>query len=88
MFNKKIKPEYLDSVIYFFINKTAYSGMIRYNANGEFNVPFGRYKNLNTRLITEEHYNLLRRTEIYNCDYSEIFNMAQADDFIFFGSTI
>ena len=83
MFNKKIEPEYLDSVIYFFINKTAYSGMIRYNANGEFNVPFGRYKNLNTKLITDEHYKLLRRTDIYNCDYSEIFNMAQVDDFIF-----
>ena len=83
MFNKKIPSEYLDSVIYFFINKTSYSGMIRYNASGEFNVPFGRYKNLNTKLITAEHYELLKRTEIYNYDYSEIFNMAHADDFIF-----
>lgn len=39
MFNLKIEPSYLEAVIYFFINKTAYSGMIRYNANGEFNVP-------------------------------------------------
>lgn len=83
MFNKKIQPEYLDSVIYFFINKTAYSGMIRYNAHGEFNVPFGRYKNFNTRLITDGHYQLLRRTDIFNLDYSAIFNMAQEDDFIF-----
>lgn len=83
MFNKKIAPEYLDSVIYFFINKTAYSGMIRYNANGDYNVPFGRYKNLNTRLITEEHHKLLEHADIYNDDYSEIFHMAQADDFIF-----
>lgn len=83
MFNKKIEPEYLDSVIYFFINKTSYSGMIRYNSSGEFNVPFGRYKNLNTQLITDGHYDLLKRTEIYNYDYSKIFNMAQVDDFIF-----
>ena len=83
MFNKKTKPEYLDSVIYFFINKTAYSGMIRYNAHGEFNVPFGRYKNFNTRLITDGHYQLLRRTDIFNFDYSSVFNMAQEDDFIF-----
>lgn len=34
---------FLDGVLYFFINKTAYSGMIRYNNNGEYNVPFGRY---------------------------------------------
>ena len=83
MFNHKIECEYLDSVIYFFINKTAYSGMIRYNAKGEYNVPFGRYKNLNTKLITDDHYELLKKADIYNCDYSEIFNMAKSDDFIF-----
>lgn len=83
MFNHKINSEYLDAVVYFFINKTAYSGMIRYNANGEFNVPFGRYKNFNTKLITDKHYELLRETSIYNVDYSEIFSMAGNDDFIF-----
>lgn len=82
-FNHKVDTEYLDSVIYFFINKTAYSGMIRYNSNGEYNVPFGRYKNLNTKLITDDHYALLQRTEIYNLDYSGIFDMTKEDDFIF-----
>lgn len=82
-FNHKIDTEYLDSVVYFFINKTAYSGMIRYNANGEYNVPFGRYKNFNTKLISDEHYELLQKTEIYNYDYSKIFDMAKNDDFIF-----
>ena len=83
MFNHKTEAVYLDAVIYFFINKTAYSGMIRYNANGEYNVPFGRYKNFNTKLITDGHYDLLGRTDIFNCDYSEIFNMAGAGDFMF-----
>lgn len=82
-FNHKVSSEYLDAVIYFFINKTAYSGMIRYNADGEYNVPFGRYRNFNTHLITAEHYELLGRTEIYNLDYSEIFDMAESDDFMF-----
>lgn len=82
-FNHKIEIEYLDAVVYFFINKTAYSGMIRYNANGEYNVPFGRYKNFNTKLISDEHYKLLQRTEIYNYDYSKIFDMTESDDFIF-----
>ena len=74
---------YLDSVIYFFINKTAYSGMIRYNAKGEYNVPFGRYPNLNTRLITQQHSDLLQGAELHNRDYSEIFAMAGTNDFIF-----
>lgn len=82
-FNHKTDSEYMDAVIYFFINKTAYSGMIRYNAYGEYNVPFGRYRNLNTHLITEEHYELLKRTELYNLDYSKIFDMTESNDFMF-----
>jgi DNA adenine methylase len=45
MFNDLIEKKYTDAFLYFFINKTAYSGMIRYNAKGEFNVPYGRYAN-------------------------------------------
>ncbi len=82
-FNYLEKPEYLDGVIYFFINKTAYSGMIRYNNNGEYNVPFGRYPNLNTRLVTQQHSDLLQGAELLNLDYSEVFNMADEGDFIF-----
>lgn len=83
MYNGKIPAEYLDGVLYFFINKTAYSGMIRFNSNGEYNVPFGRYPNLNTKLITQEHSQLLQRAEVLQEDYSVVFERAQADDFMF-----
>lgn len=83
MFNGLSEKKYSDAFLYFFINKTAYSGMIRYNTKGEFNVPYGRYSNLNTTLVTTAHSKLLANTEIYNLDYTEIFNMAKADDFIF-----
>ena len=81
LFNRP-DDSYLDSVTYFFINKTAYSGMIRYNNNGEYNVPFGRYPNLNTQLVTEQHSRLLQGAELYSLDYKEIFDMADKDDFI------
>lgn len=74
---------YLDGVLYYFINKTAYSGMIRYNSGGEYNVPFGRYPHLNTGLVTEQHSLLLRRATLYSTDYSEIFQKAGKDDFMF-----
>lgn len=74
---------FLDGVLYFFINKTAYSGMIRYNNSGEYNVPFGRYPNLNTHLVTAQHSELLQRAELFNMDYRKIFDMAGEDDFIF-----
>ena len=83
MFNELTEKKYSDALLYFFINKTAYSGMIRYNAKGEFNVPYGRYANLNTSLVTISHSKLLANTEIYNLDYSEIFQLATKDDFMF-----
>ncbi len=83
MFNGLIEKRYSDVLLYFFINKTAYSGMIRYNAKGEFNVPYGRYAHLNTSLVTKAHSNLLAKAEIYHLDYSEIFKMVSDDDFMF-----
>ena len=83
MFNHKIEPKYLDSVVYFFINKTAYSGMIRYNAQGEYNVPFGRYQNFNTQLVTSKHHELLQRASLLTGDYSVTFSMATKNDFMF-----
>jgi DNA adenine methylase len=83
MFNNLTEKNYSDASIYYFINKTAYSGMIRYNAKGEFNVPYGRYANLNTEMVSKYHSNVLANAEIYNLDYSEIFKMAKEDDFMF-----
>jgi DNA adenine methylase len=83
MFNELTSKKYSDALLYFFINKTAYSGMIRYNLKGEFNVPFGRYEHLNTSLVTKQHSELLAKAEIYNSDYKNIFEKAQADDFMF-----
>lgn len=83
MFNGTIDKEYSDALLYYYINKTAYSGMIRYNARGEFNVPFGRYKHLNTKSVTLSHSKLLQLAELFNADYSTIFNMCREDDFVF-----
>ena len=83
MYNGLTPSTYSSAALYYFINKTAYSGMIRYNSKGEYNVPYGRYKNFNTGLITEEHHRLLTKTTIFTGDYTQIFEMAKADDFIF-----
>ncbi|MGF1534762.1 MAG: DNA adenine methylase [Bernardetiaceae bacterium] len=83
MFNGLAEKKYSDALLYFFINKTAYSGMIRYNSKGEFNVPYGRYKNFNTSLVTKSHSQLLANTEIYNLDYKPIFEMTNENDFMF-----
>lgn len=83
MYNGTAKKLYSDALLYYYINKTAYSGMIRYNSNGEFNVPFGRYQHLNTNTVTLSHSKLLKRAEIYDGDYGEVFNMCDREDFVF-----
>lgn len=83
MFNGISPKEYSDALLYYYINKTAYSGMIRYNSKGEFNVPFGRYATLNTKSVTLSHSKLLESTEIYNTNYFDIFNMCNSGDFVF-----
>lgn len=83
MFNGKTKAGYSDAALYYFINKTAYSGMIRYNKSGEFNVPYGRYKTVSTHLVTEKHSKLLKNARITSGDYQKVFNACTPNDFVF-----
>lgn len=83
IFNGNTKSDLHVATVYYYINKTAYSGMIRYNKDGKFNVPYGRYKNFNTEIITKEHSELLKKSEIYSVNYKDIFAMANEDDFLF-----
>lgn len=82
-YNGLSKATYSRAALYFFINKTSYSGMIRYNAQGHFNVPFGRYEHFNTALVTKAHSELLQRTEVICADYEESFKRATEKDFMY-----
>jgi DNA adenine methylase len=37
--------------LFYYLNRTAYNGLCRFNASGEFNVPFGRYATI--RYVTD-----------------------------------
>lgn len=82
-FNGESGCPYLDSIVYFFINKIAYSGMIRYSKQGKFNVPYGYNRGLNSQIITKEYSDLLQGSEIYNLDFYDIFKMCDSKDFMF-----
>lgn len=69
-----------------FLNKTCFNGLYRVNRKGEFNVPYGRYKNPN--ICDEEALEaaslLLRNTMIICDDYKVVLRKyAQPGDFIF-----
>lgn len=90
---EKYKIGHSDAIgIYFFIRNFAYSGMFRYNKNGEFNVPYGgigyNRKNLTKKLAylkTTDLVKHLKKTVIENLDFEDFFkkNKPQKDDFVF-----
>ena len=71
---------------FIYLNRTCFNGMYRVNSKGEFNVPFGHYKN--PRIVDENNLincsNLLQRTEIRHADFSEILTKVQKGDFVYF----
>ncbi|HOJ76689.1 MAG TPA: DNA adenine methylase [Bacillota bacterium] len=85
-FNGMSAVERASRIIY--LNKTCYNGLFRVNSEGQYNVPFGRYKN--PRIVDE---GLLRSISSYlnqndikilNTDFAEATGEAQAGDFIYF----
>lgn len=70
---------------FFIVNQLAFSGMRRFNVAGEFNVPFGHYKNLNDNVLrSPEHVSLLKNTTLTVGDYSASLSIHDTEDtFIF-----
>ena len=71
---------------FIYLNRTCFNGMYRVNSKGQFNVPFGKYKN---PIICDEN-NLravsraLMGVEILNVDYKAAVSKARDGDFIYF----
>jgi DNA adenine methylase len=69
-----------------FLNKTCYNGLYRENSKGEFNVPFGRYKN--PKICDEVRLRAasaaLRGVELKVGDFAEVVGTAVAGDFVYF----
>ncbi len=69
-----------------FLNKTCYNGLYRVNKKGQFNVPFGKYKN--PKICDEDGlraaFNALKKAEIVCGDYLIVLERyAQPGDFVF-----
>jgi DNA adenine methylase len=70
---------------FYYLRKTCFRGMLRYNANGGFNVPWGKYKTVNFNELKNEKYSdLLSRTDIMLGDYTKVFEKYNSEDNFYF----
>ncbi|MBI3051539.1 DNA adenine methylase [Candidatus Woesearchaeota archaeon] len=72
--------------LFIYLNKTCFNGLYRVNAEGKFNVPFGKYPN--PAILQEEKIRkasmLLQDVELSADNFSDTVKEAKEGDFIYF----
>ncbi len=84
-YNKLSQVERASRIIY--LNKTCFNGLFRVNSQGQFNVPFGKYKNpdiVNSAMIKAiSKYLNENNIEILNADFEEALSTATKNNFVY-----
>jgi DNA adenine methylase len=85
-YDRKSDIQKASRIIY--LNKTCYNGLFRVNRAGEFNTPFGRYKNpgIVNEKVLRAMADYLRHPGItlMNTDFEEALRGSQKGDFVYF----
>jgi DNA adenine methylase len=71
------------AALFYYLNRTGYNGLCRFNNQGGFNVPFGRYKKIEykTKAGFDEYKPVFARFEFTNHDFEKL--PVKDDDFIY-----
>lgn len=84
-FNELIRLGQADSEeaaqLFYYLNRTCFNGLCRFNRRGEFNVPFGRYETIRYRRDFSEYAVVFRNWE-FTCGDFEALRL-EPDDFVF-----
>ncbi len=67
--------------LFYYLNRTGYNGLCRFNRKGEYNVPFGRYKKVEYARDFQPYQLLMREWEFCCGDFEEV--RLESDDFLY-----
>jgi DNA adenine methylase len=67
--------------LFYYLNRTGYNGLCRFNKSGGYNVPFGRYKKINYQTDFSQYQSVLAAWEFSNEDFAEL--DVNENDFIY-----
>ncbi len=60
------------AALFYYLNKTAYNGLMRFNSKGFFNTPFGKYKSINYTFDVESYAELFKKWKFTNEDFEKV----------------
>jgi DNA adenine methylase len=81
--DNEFNDTYQQSLKFYLLRQLSFSGMLRFSKKGNYNVPFGWYKNIKRIQITPELCQLLDNTEIKNQDWNDTLEKSTKNDFTF-----
>jgi len=67
--------------LFYYLNRTGYNGLCRFNRSGLFNVPFGRYRRITYRRSFDEYGAALRGWEFSNVAFDAL--RLEPEDFVY-----
>jgi DNA adenine methylase len=84
-FNELIRGSRADTAeaaaLFYYLNRTGYNGLCRFNRQGGFNVPFGRYRTVEYRTDFREYRAAFSGFEFTSLDFERL--EIRPDDFIY-----